>query len=305
MPGLPNDVLPVPRRSTALVPGHVARMMEKAHEFAADILVLDLEDSVPFVDAEKRQARSAVTAALSAGGFRAREISVRVNGPRTPWFAEDVSAALDAGALALTLPHVHGLADVLFAEERIAAVAKRPVAVHLSVETPGLLLDLEAVARESRFVVSLSVAPNDYCLETGSTALLQALMAGKPGVAVDEQLVWLRQKLIAVAKARGWSAIDAPAIADPDDAAAARAAMAHSRAMGFDGAAVLYPRFIDLANEVFSPAPDELAWARQVAADFDRMQADPAAAGRKVMRQHHETAVRLLRMASAIGSKHV
>jgi len=302
MSAMPDDLLAPPRRSTALVPGHVARMVEKARGFPADIVVLDLEDSVPYADVEKRAARQAVTAALAAGGFAAREVSVRVNGPRTPWFADDVAAVLGAGAAALTLPHVHGLDDVLFAEERIAALTHRRVTVHLSVETPGLLLDLEAVARQARFVVSLSVAPNDYCLETGSPALLQALMAGKPSVAVDEQLVWLRQKLLAVARARGWSAIDAPSIADPEDIAAARASMARSRAMGFDGAAVLYPRFIDMANEVYGPLPAELAWAEQVIADFGRMQANPTADGRKIQRQHYEVACRLVRAARAIGS---
>lgn len=285
-------------RSIVLVPGLNARLVEKARNLAADLLVLDLEDSIPFADSQKQAARMAVVGALRAGGFAARQISVRVNGPATPWFADDVAAVLAAGAQALTLPHIHGVAEVLAAEDHIALHGAP--AIHLAVETPGLLLALEEVAAKARFVVSLSVAPNDYCLETGATALLEALMSGRPGVAVEEHLVWLRAKLLAVAKARGWLAIDAPAIRDPDDMPGARAAIARSRGLGFDGVAVLQPRFLDLVNEVFTHSPAERAWAAGVVADFARMQAGLADA-RPVLRQHHELAQRVLRQAAAIG----
>lgn len=291
-----------PCRSTALVPGHAPALIAKARAFAADIVVIDLEDTVPFTDGAKAEARSQVVAALTAGGFTAPRVSVRVNGPGTPWFAADVAAVLAAGARHITLPHIYGVADLLAAEDAIAARGAQPVAIHLSVETPGLLLDLEEVARRARFVISLSVAPNDYCLETGSVALLDAIMAGRPSVVADEQLAWLRQKLLAVARARGWDAIDAPAIGDPDDAAAARASFVHSRQLGFDGATVLYPRFLALANEVYAPTAEQIAWAKAVEADFERMQSDPAGAPRKVMRQHHELARRLLRVARATGA---
>ena len=45
------------RRSTILVPGNVDRMIAKARDFAADVVMLDLEDAVPATDADKEQAR--------------------------------------------------------------------------------------------------------------------------------------------------------------------------------------------------------------------------------------------------------
>ncbi|MGH6982108.1 MAG: aldolase/citrate lyase family protein, partial [Stellaceae bacterium] len=96
------------RRSTVLVPGNVDRMIAKARDFAADVVLLDLEDAVPATDADKEQARRLVLAALGQGTFRARELCVRINGPRTQWFETDIAALAAAGVKSLVLPHTYG-----------------------------------------------------------------------------------------------------------------------------------------------------------------------------------------------------
>lgn len=288
------------RRSTLLVPANVDRMVAKARELTADVVMLDLEDAVPATDADKDKARANMSAALAAGGFRAREVAVRINGPRTKWFDADVAATAAAGVAVISLPHTYGAEDVARAETAIAAAsAENPPEILLAVETPATLLELTEIARQARRVTALYVAPIDFTLAIGSTALL----FGAGAIAGSEQLTWLRHQLLTVARARGWNAVDAPIVADPRDAASVRAAMAVSRAAGFDGSSALYPGHVAIANEVFAPSPQELAWAAEVIARFEGLRdgrAADAGGGKLVVVQHYEFAKNLQALANRI-----
>ncbi len=290
------------RRSTLLVPADVDRMVAKARGLGADVVMLDLEDSVPATDADKDKARAAMSAALAAGGFRAREVAVRINGPRTRWFAADVAATAAAGVTAISLPHTYGADDVTDAEAAIAAASpENPPEILLAVETPATLLELTEIARQARRVTALYVAPIDFTLALGSTALL----FGAGAMAGTEQLTWLRHQLLTVARARGWNAVDAPIVADPRDLASVRQAMAASRALGFDGSSALYPDHVAIANEAFAPSPQELAWAAEVIARYESLRdgrtAD-ATGGKLVVKQHYEFAKNLQALAKQIGA---
>src|ERR1700750_1842358 len=83
-----------PRRSLLFMPGSNARALEKARTLPADGLILDLEDAVA-PDA-KASARKQVVDAVRGGSFGKREIFIRVNGLDTPWFSDDVDAAVQA-----------------------------------------------------------------------------------------------------------------------------------------------------------------------------------------------------------------
>lgn len=96
-------------------------------------------------------------------------------------------------------------------------------------------------------------------------------------------MAWLRPKLVAVARAHGWTATDAVVVRDPRDLGLVEAAARASRRAGFDGCAVMHPTHLDTINAAFSPSADELAWARSVLADTG-----------KVSRQHRSLAERLL-----------
>src|SRR5438045_4092975 len=91
-----------PRRSVLYMPGSNARAIEKARTLPADAVILDLEDSVA-PDA-KAAARRQVTDAVSAGGFGAREVVVRINGLDTQWWLDDLNAVGKAKPDAVLLP---------------------------------------------------------------------------------------------------------------------------------------------------------------------------------------------------------
>lgn len=257
------------RRSTVLVPAHRSELLVKGLGLAADVLLLDLQDAVPLTDAAKQAARNGADQVLRARACKAREVSVRVNGARTPWVIEDVRMAVDAGAASITVPDAHGLGDVLFFEGLVdlyATLAGVPgPGLQLEVETPGMLLELESVARHARRVDGLCVAPYDYALNLEADA---PLFGGERPLG-DGHLVWLRPKVVAVARAQGWNAVDAVLVADTTDHASVRAALADSRALGFDGAAVLHPSLIEIVNTAYSPGSADREWAQATLANTD------------------------------------
>ena len=111
-------------RSMLLVPPNVQKFVDNAHDIDVDIIQFDLQDAIPKNERAKLEARQSAAAALKAGGFRARELVVRVNGPQTHWFFDDVAAVVAAGADAIRLTHANGVYDVLYAEGCVGAAAR-------------------------------------------------------------------------------------------------------------------------------------------------------------------------------------
>jgi citrate lyase subunit beta/citryl-CoA lyase len=112
------------------MPGSNPRALEKARTLDADVLLLDLEDAV--APAAKAEARRLVVEALAAGGYGPREVVVRVNGPGTPWGADDLAAAARSGADAVLLPKVEGPAEVERAEAALAEAGAPPTLAYMS-----------------------------------------------------------------------------------------------------------------------------------------------------------------------------
>ena len=68
----------------------------------------------------------AAVAAVKAGGFGRREVVIRVNGLSTPWGADDLAAAAEAGPDAVLVPKVNSPADVEAYDRALAAAPAGP-----------------------------------------------------------------------------------------------------------------------------------------------------------------------------------
>src|ERR1700738_697920 len=93
-----------PRRSVLYMPGSNLRALEKAKTLPADGLIRGPRNAVA-PDA-KETARAQVSQAVKAGGFGKREIFIRVNGIDTPWFSDDVEAAIHAAPDAILVAKI-------------------------------------------------------------------------------------------------------------------------------------------------------------------------------------------------------
>jgi len=150
----------IPRRSVLYMPGANERALEKAKSLDADALILDLEDAVA-PDA-KPEARERVCAAVASGEYGRKEVTIRVNGLDTGWFADDIAAAAQAGPGGIVVPKVSSVSDVRTIE---AAIEKAGAPDHTDiwamVETPVAMLHCEEIAGASERLAVLVMGTND------------------------------------------------------------------------------------------------------------------------------------------------
>ncbi len=98
-------------RSILFVPGNRPAWMDKAPTYGPDALILDLEDAVPI--AEKAEARKTVRAAIERLRARGVPAFVRVNALNTGLTADDIDAVVTEGLVAVTVPKLERVEEVL------------------------------------------------------------------------------------------------------------------------------------------------------------------------------------------------
>lgn len=287
-----------PRRSVLYMPGSNARALEKAKTIAADALILDLEDAV--APAAKADARAAVCAAVTAGGYGAREIVIRINALESPWGRDDLVAAAAAGPDAILLPKP-GSADEIDRASRAIRQAGAPDKTRLwaMIETPRAVLNVREIAAAAHHADSrLSVfvlGTNDLVKETRAELGPDRLPA----------LMWLSTAVTA-ARAYGLDVLDGVYNAFKDMDGYRRECL-QGRALGFDGKTLIHPEQVAIANEVFAPNDEEVAFAHKIIAAFELPenagQGVITVDGRMIELLHAEMARRTVAIADAIVAR--
>ena len=285
-----------PRRSLLYMPGSNARAMEKARELPADGVILDLEDAVA-PDA-KAKARELITQALQQGGFGRREVIVRINGLDTPWWRDDLAVAA-AIPDAILVPKVSGPEPLREVAKHLVGVrAEARIGIWAMMETPLAMLnarDIAAVARDTDSrLAGFVMGTNDLAKDTRARLL--------PGRA--PMLPWL-MTCIAAARACGIDVVDG-VYNELGNSEGFAAECRQARNLGFDGKTLIHPQQIAPCNEAFSPAADEVAWARKIIAAFELPENANKGViqieGRMVERLHADMARRTVAIADAIAA---
>ncbi|MFI0722571.1 HpcH/HpaI aldolase/citrate lyase family protein [Streptomyces sp. NPDC021224] len=285
---------PRPRRSVLYMPGANERALEKARTLPADALILDLEDSVA-PDA-KPAARERVAAAVAAGGFGHREVTVRVNAPGTPWHADDLRAAAEAGPDAVVVPKVDDPGTVVAVAKALeAAGAPDRTAVWAMVETPAAMFAARAVAAASERLTVLVMGTNDLAKELHA--------AHVPGRA---PLLGALSLALLAARAEGKAILDG-VYNDVTDLAGFEAETLQARHFGFDGKTLIHPKQIDPCNRIFAPAAEDVERARRIVEAFDQATSQGRGVvtvdGRMIENLHVEEARRTLALAAAVEGR--
>jgi citrate lyase subunit beta/citryl-CoA lyase len=285
-----------PRRSVLYMPGSNPRAIEKAKTLSADGIIIDLEDSV--APDGKEAARKQVAQAVKAGGFGKREVFIRVNGPDTPWFPDDLEAAVHAAPDAILVPKINTPKTLERIGERLMGMhAGTKIHVWAMIETPIAIFNapmLAATARDSETrLAGFVIGTNDLAKETRARLV--------PGRA--PMIGWLSDCVLA-AHAYGIDILDG-VYNNMSDAEGFAVECAQGRDLGFDGKTLIHPNQIDACNMAFSPDAEEIALARKMIAAFERPENHDKGAialdGRMVERMHADMARRTVAIAEAIG----
>jgi citrate lyase subunit beta/citryl-CoA lyase len=287
-----------PRRSVLYMPGSNARAIEKARTLPADAVILDLEDSVA-PDA-KAAARQQVADAISAGGFGARELVIRINGLDTEWWIEDLNAAAKAKPDAVLVPKVSSMQNLEDVADRLVDIsADHKIRIWAMMETPLAMLNAREIAAAAKDVetrlAAFVMGTNDLAKETRARIT--------PGRA--PMLPWL-MNCVAAARSFGIDILDG-VYNDLGNAEGFAQECAQARDMGFDGKTLIHPNQIEPCNAAFSPSADEVAQAKKIIAAFDLPENEHKGVvqleGRMVERLHADMARRTVAIAEAIAAR--
>ncbi|GAU69241.1 putative acyl-CoA lyase [Streptomyces sp. NBRC 110611] len=281
-----------PRRSVLYMPGANERALEKAKSIPAEALILDLEDAVA-PDA-KADARKRVAAAAASGEYGHREVTIRVNAPGTPWYADDLRAAAEAGPDAVVVPKVES-ADTVREVERALEAAGAPdrTAVWAMVETPRAMLDARAVAAASERLTVLVMGTNDLAKELHAEHV--------PGRA--PLLTGLSLALLG-ARDAGKAILDG-VYNDVQNPEGFEAECVQGRQFGFDGKTLIHPSQVEPCNRVFAPSAEQIDRSRRIIAAFEEAMREGRGVvtvdGRLIENMHVEEARRVLALSAALG----
>ena len=258
----PDGVAPPPpaasalRRSLLYVPGNMPSMLQNIPIFAADAVIIDLEDAVPL--GEKDAARRLVRRFLETYRERRQEVLVRINALDTPWGRDDLAAVLPALPDGIRLPKadtpeiVERLDTLLTEHEEALGVEIGRFRILPSIESALGVINCIDVAATSARILGLAFGAEDY------TASME-IERTKTG----EELFNARSRVVWAAKAAGVQAIDS-IFSDVKDMEAFRREVELVKGLGYTGKSLVSPRQIEVCHDVFAPKAAEIEYALQV-----------------------------------------
>jgi citrate lyase subunit beta/citryl-CoA lyase len=242
-------------RSILYVPGNVPKFIDKAHERGADCVLVDLEDSVQ--PAQKPEARAMLPATLKKVARGGADVAVRINRPMRLAVA-DLEAAVQPGLSALfitkteSVQHLRLLDEVVTELEKERGLPVGGIGFGAMIEHPRALAHIHDIAEHGPRVIAMMLGGEDFALETGSV----------PG---DETLELPKRLVAFAAQAHGVNMFGIlGTVADYSDPDAYRRSAERARRFGFSGATCIHPGLVAALNEVFTPNPEEVAYARKL-----------------------------------------
>ena len=254
-----------PFRSLLFVPGHKPDWMEKALKYKADVLILDLEDSVPV--SEKAKARPLVKDALQYLTRQGQVCNVRVNGFDTGLTLEDLDGVLCPQIHGIALPKIQTVQDMQALDTLLNHLEKKhgiepgTVKTSLGLETAKAMRNAYDIAASCPRVTGLSLAAGPR----GDASRSVGYIWSKEG----KETLYLRSKAVLDARAAG---IAYPTISswwDVKDLEGLEKDALLNRSLGFRGQTVIHPSHVPIVNRIFTPSEDEIAYARGLIQAFE------------------------------------
>jgi len=248
-------------RSWMFVPGHIAKMVQKAAALPADAIMLDIEDGV--LPASKPQARTVIAQEVAKMPHTGQLRFVRVNAIHHPDFMSDLEAVVGPDIAGIVLPKVETPDEVRSAVAEIEKLEKgrqlaRPLDVMAAIETAQGIINAPRIAAASTRMVALMLGAEDLGRDIG-------LPAQRVGEA--HELLYARSALVMAAASARVQSVDQvwPSL---DDGDGLRRDTLQARRLGFTGKAIIHPSQIGAVNEGFMPTAADLDFAERVLAAF-------------------------------------
>jgi len=249
-------------------------MLEKSLTTESDVIIYDLEDSVPPGVKDKESARQRLTGFLSSQSAdklpRPDRIAVRLNDINTPFFKNDIAQALRIPSIrTFILPKIHSAQDLhhvsreiytSFQSESSRNRSDSPLSIVASIESARGLWGLgdiaawksEHGAELGGSLSALLFASEDYCADTS--------IIRTPS---RQELLYTRSQIVVAAKTFGLDAIDMVCISYKD-LDCLKEECEDGRRLGFNGKQAIHPTQVNMIQSTFVPTSKDILRAAEI-----------------------------------------
>jgi citrate lyase subunit beta/citryl-CoA lyase len=266
-------------RSFLFAPGNHPRRIEKAFTLGADVVILDLEDSV--APSDKPAARRPVAEALARARPAACRGFVRVNAMASPFCFRDLTETVGRGVDGVVLPKVESAADLHAIDWMLANLERERDLAPGAIELMPIVETAAGVTRIDRILQARSLKPYSGTWRVRRVAFGAGDYSHDLGLAPtheEPELAHARARLVLASSAAGLEGpIDSPWF-HFRDAEGFRRAVARSRRGGFQGRLLIHPDQVAAANEGYGPTVEEIAEAERIVSEFRAAEAKGVAA---------------------------
>lgn len=264
-----------PNRCQLFGPGSNAALFEKMASSAADVINIDLEDSVSPGDKDK--ARANTIQAINDIDWGKKTLSVRINGLDSPFWYRDVIDLLEQGGDRLDqimIPKAGCASDIYAVDALVTAIeaAKgrtKRIGFEVIIESAAGLCHVEEIAASSPRMQAMSLGAADYAASMGMST------TGIGGTQENYYMLhegakywadpwhWVQSAIVAACRTHGLLPVDGP-FGDFSDDDGFRAQARRSATLGIVGKWAIHPKQVALANEIFTPSDEAVQEAREI-----------------------------------------
>jgi malyl-CoA/(S)-citramalyl-CoA lyase len=273
-----------PNRCQLFGPGSRPAIFEKMAGSAADVINLDLEDSV--APSDKDSARRNVIDAIGNIDWGTKTLSVRINGLDTPYWYRDVVELLENASERLDqimIPKVGNAADVYAVDALVTAIEtakgrKKKIAFEVIIESAAGIAHVEEIAASSPRLEAMSLGAADFAASmgmqtTGIGGTQENYYMLREGAQYwSDPWHWAQAAIVAACRTHGVMPVDGP-FGDFSDDEGFRAQARRSATLGMVGKWAIHPKQVALSNEVFTPSAEAVAEAREILAAMEEAKA--------------------------------
>ncbi|WP_170407868.1 L-malyl-CoA/beta-methylmalyl-CoA lyase [Ruegeria arenilitoris] len=273
-----------PNRCQLFGPGSNTKLFPKMAASAADVINLDLEDSV--APSDKDTARANVIEALNTVDWGNKYMSVRINGLDTPYWYRDVVDLLEQAGDRLDqimIPKVGCAEDVYAVDALVTAIERakgrtKPISFEVIIESAAGIAHVEDIAASSPRLQAMSLGAADFAASMGMQT------TGIGGTQENYYMLregqkywsdpwhWAQAAIVAACRTHGVLPVDGP-FGDFSDDEGYIAQARRSATLGMVGKWAIHPKQIALANQVFTPSDEAVAEAREILAAMEQAKA--------------------------------
>ncbi|MGR3250092.1 MAG: L-malyl-CoA/beta-methylmalyl-CoA lyase [Paracoccus sp. (in: a-proteobacteria)] len=270
-------------------PGSRPALFEKMAASAADVINLDLEDSVSPTD--KAQARANIIRAIDDIDWGNKTLSVRINGLDTPFWYRDVVDLIEQAGDRLDqimIPKAGCAADIYAVDALVSAIEAamgrgKRLAFEVIIESAAGICHVEEIAASSDRMQAISLGAADFAASMGMAT------TGIGGTQENYYMIrdghkywpdpwhWAQTAIVAACRTHGLLPVDGP-FGDFSDTEGFVAQARRSATLGMVGKWAIHPSQIALANKVFSPDEAAVAEAREILSAMEKAKAEGAGA---------------------------